>query len=139
MCLSPHYTGTEYSNNSELTSTRDRSTLVTVDKLSGRALAVKLYSSGKSVIACGRREEQLDSLQKELGNERCATVPWDITDLPRIPDMANRIMTHYGSSVYAVVIVSGIQRTTDFTQPDVSVSAVSSETSSSSLLSGVEP
>lgn len=70
----------------------------------------------------GRRQENLDALSKELGHERVYTVQWDIADLAGIPPMAETLIKHYGNRLNAVVIVSGLQRTIDFTKPDVSIS-----------------
>lgn len=85
----------------------------------GRALATKLHSAGKTVIVTGRREENLNDLSKELGHERVYTVPWDITDLDGIPKMVDAITGNYGDRLNAVVVVSGVQRSTDFTKPEV--------------------
>ncbi|KAF8301043.1 putative short-chain dehydrogenase/oxidoreductase [Clavulina sp. PMI_390] len=84
----------------------------------GKALAVKLHQAGKTVIVTGRRQERLDELSKELDHERVFTVQWDISDLSGIKAMANTLIQHYGSRMNAVVIVSGLQRTTDFTNPE---------------------
>lgn len=69
----------------------------------------------------GRRQENLDTLSKELGHERVYTVQWDIADLAGIPPMVETLINHYGNRINAVVIVSGLQRTTDFTKPTVSI------------------
>lgn len=90
----------------------------------GRALAIKLHSAGKTIIVTGRREENLNSLSKELGHERVYTVPWDITDLEGMPAMVEAIVGKYGDRINAVVVVSGVQRTTDFTKPEVRPSRV---------------
>jgi uncharacterized oxidoreductase len=88
--------------------------------ISGRALAVKLHEAGKAVVIAGRRQENLDELFRQLGHERVFPVQWDITDLAGIPVMVEAIARNYGNKLSAVVIVSGIQRTTDFTTPKVS-------------------
>ena len=88
--------------------------------ISGRALAIKLHEAGKTVVIAGRRQENLDELSRQLGHERVFPVQWDITDLAGIPAMAEEIAGNYGNKLNAVVIVSGIQRTTDFTTPRVS-------------------
>lgn len=84
----------------------------------GKAIAIRLHSQGKTVIATGRRQENLDALSKELNHERIFTVQWDITDLGGIPAMVDTLSKHYGPRMNAVIISSGIQRSTDFTKPE---------------------
>ena len=90
----------------------------------GRALAIKLHGAGKTVIIAGRRQENLDALSEELGHERVFSVKWDIADLARIPATVEAISGNYGNRLNAVVIVSGIQRTTDFTNPEVNLLSI---------------
>ena len=95
-------------------------TFTTKPCISGRALAIKLHEAGKTVVIAGRRQENLNELFRQLGHERVFPVQWDITDLAGIPAMTEEIAGNYGNKLNAVVIVSGIQRTTDFTTPNVS-------------------
>lgn len=76
------------------------------------------------MIIAGRRQENLDALSEELGHERVFSVKWDIADLARIPATVEAISENYGNRLNAVVIVSGIQRTTDFTNPEVNVLSI---------------
>lgn len=76
------------------------------------------------MIIAGRRQENLDALSEELGHERVFSVKWDIADLARIPATVEAISGNYGNRLNAVVIVSGIQRTTDFTNPEVNLLSI---------------
>jgi uncharacterized oxidoreductase len=85
----------------------------------GKALAIKLHGAGKTVVIAGRRQENLDEVCRELNHERVFPLQWDVTDLASIPAMVEAIAKNFGDKLNAVVIISGIQRTTDFTKPEV--------------------
>jgi NADP-dependent 3-hydroxy acid dehydrogenase YdfG len=55
----------------------------------GLALSEKLVSNGSHVIAVGRRQENLDSLQQKHGKDKLSTYQFDITDLKGIPSFAS--------------------------------------------------
>ena len=60
----------------------------------GKAMASRLVSEGSCVIVVGRRKENLEAFVHEHGKDKASTVPFDITDLQKIPNFA----TKYGHS-----------------------------------------
>lgn len=96
---------------------RTHSTLLTLSLGIGEALANRLVEEGSFVIAVGRRKENLDSLVHKHGHDKIQAVPFDITQLDSIPHfVANIINTH--ADLDCVVLNAGIQRKTDFSDPD---------------------
>lgn len=86
----------------------------------GQALAKKFHDAGKQVIITGRRQERLDELTNQ--HKGMKGVKWDITDLKGIPSKVDEIFkSEGGKDVNAVLLVSGLQRTTDFTKPKVRI------------------
>ena len=51
----------------------------------GEALATKLIEEGSSVIVVGRRKDRLEEFVHKHGNDKAAAVPFDITDMDKIP------------------------------------------------------
>jgi len=51
----------------------------------GEALASRLIQEGTSVIVCGRRKERLEAFVHKHGKDKASAVPFDITELDRIP------------------------------------------------------
>jgi NADP-dependent 3-hydroxy acid dehydrogenase YdfG len=58
----------------------------------GRALAEKMLASGQSVIAVGRRKENLDSFVKAHGKEKASSFQFDITALDTIPQFVQKFV-----------------------------------------------
>lgn len=56
----------------------------------GFAIAKTFIEAGAKVIILGRTKEKLINAQKELG-EHCYYIPFDITELDKIPDLATKI------------------------------------------------
>lgn len=54
----------------------------------GRALTDRLIKEGSSIVAVGRRQEQLEDLVKSHGKDQVSTVSFDITDMKKTPDFA---------------------------------------------------
>jgi len=78
----------------------------------GWAMAAKMVESGVSVIAVGRRKENLDDFAKQYGNTGKATVDtavFDITKLKEIPGFAKEIYSKH-PDLDCVMLNSGIQR-----------------------------
>lgn len=83
----------------------------------GEALANRLVEEGTFVIAVGRRKENLESLVQKHGHDKIQAVPFDITQLNSIPNfVANITNTH--ADLDCVVLNAGIQRRTDFSDPE---------------------
>lgn len=87
--------------------------------LIGKELALKFHAAGKKVIITGRRQANLDEIASSLNNERIHTLQWDVSDLAGIKSKAEYITNKWGKDLNAVLVVSGIQRSTDFTKPEV--------------------
>ncbi|ESZ91889.1 hypothetical protein SBOR_7719 [Sclerotinia borealis F-4128] len=94
----------------------------------GLALTEKMLSQGVTkIIALGRRQEQLDDLQKKHGDTKVSTVQFDITDLGGIPEMIAGVLKSH-PSLDCAFLNSGIQRPLDFTQPEsIDLDSISAE------------
>ncbi|KAJ5522678.1 oxidoreductase [Penicillium frequentans] len=82
----------------------------------GQAMAVKMLQHGIQVTAVGRRQERLDELVQEYGNDKAHGVAFDISKLEAIPNFVAQITSQY-PDIDCVFINAGLQRTTDFTSP----------------------
>ena len=51
----------------------------------GEALASRFVKEGSSVIVVGRRKEKLVEFVHQHGNDKSSAVPFDITELDKIP------------------------------------------------------
>ena len=69
------------------------------------------------MIAVGRRKENLEALVHKHGHDKIQAVPFDITRLESIPNFATNIINTH-SDVDCIVLNAGIQRKTDFSEPD---------------------
>ena len=56
----------------------------------GRALASRLVKEGSSVIVVGRRKENLVEFVHEHGKDKSSAVPFDITELEKIPNFVTK-------------------------------------------------
>lgn len=56
----------------------------------GEALAVKLIEEGSSVIVVGRRKDKLAEFVNKHGNEKATAVPFDITQMDKIPNFVTK-------------------------------------------------
>lgn len=83
----------------------------------GEAFANRLIEEGSFVIAVGRRKENLDALVKKHGHEKIQAIPFDITQLRSIPEFATNIINTH-PDLDCLVLNAGIQRKTDFSDPD---------------------
>ncbi|KIW17486.1 hypothetical protein PV08_04680 [Exophiala spinifera] len=83
----------------------------------GEAFAHRLIDDGSFVIAVGRRKENLETLVQNHGHDKCQAVPFDITKLESVPHFATNIMNTH-PDVDCIILNSGIQRRTDFSDPD---------------------
>lgn len=59
----------------------------------GQALAERMIASGVFVIAVGRRKERLDELVKKHGSDKVAAEPFDISDLPALPNWVKQYVS----------------------------------------------
>lgn len=83
----------------------------------GEAFANRLVEEGSFVIAVGRRKENLDALVKKHGEQKLQALPFDITQLSSIPEFATNIINSH-PDLDCVVLNAGIQRKSDFSDPD---------------------
>jgi short-subunit dehydrogenase involved in D-alanine esterification of teichoic acids len=83
----------------------------------GEALARRLVDNGSFVVAVGRRKENLQKLVEQYGQENIQAVPFDITKLEAVPNFAQNVTSTH-PDVDCVILNSGIQRKTDFSDPD---------------------
>lgn len=56
----------------------------------GEALASRFVKEGSSVIVVGRRKDKLEQFVHEHGREKASAVPFDITELPKIPNFVTK-------------------------------------------------
>lgn len=83
----------------------------------GEALARKLVDDGSVVIAVGRRKENLDKLVQEYGHDKVQGIQFDITQLKSIPHFATNIINTH-PDLDCIILNAGIQRRSDFSDPD---------------------
>jgi len=56
----------------------------------GQALASRFVKEGSKVIVVGRRHERLDEFIQSHGKENASAVPFDISEIEKIPDFATK-------------------------------------------------
>ena len=56
----------------------------------GKALASRLVQEGISVVVVGRRKENLETFVHEHGKDNASAVPFDITELDKIPNFVTK-------------------------------------------------
>ena len=56
----------------------------------GKALASRLVQEGSSVIVVGRRKDALEAFVHEHGNDKASAVPFDVTELDKIPNFVTK-------------------------------------------------
>lgn len=83
----------------------------------GKALASRLIKEGSSVIVVGRRKENLEAFVHEHGQDKASAVPFDITELDKIPNFVTNI-TKTHTDLDCIILNSGIQRGFDFSKPE---------------------
>ena len=57
----------------------------------GEALASRIVQEGSSVIVVGRRKENLESFVHKHGKDKASAVPFDITELDKIPNFVTKL------------------------------------------------
>lgn len=57
----------------------------------GKALASRIVQEGSSVVAIGRRKENLEAFVHEHGKNKASAVPFDTTELEKIPDFVTKL------------------------------------------------
>ena len=80
----------------------------------GLAIAEKFVSNGIKTIIIGRSEEKLKTAQEKLG-VLCSVISFDLTDLPGIPALVNKIYADYGE-IDILVNNAGINMKKEFTE-----------------------
>ncbi|KAL9128957.1 MAG: hypothetical protein Q9217_002473 [Psora testacea] len=83
----------------------------------GEALAARFVQDGSSVIVTGRRKEKLVDFVHKHGKDKATAVPFDVTDMDKIPNFAANI-TQTHPDLDCVMLNSGIQRGLDFSKPE---------------------
>ena len=58
----------------------------------GKALASRFVQEGSSVIVVGRRKESLEGFVHEHGRDRSSAVPFDVTELEKIPSFVIKLV-----------------------------------------------
>ena len=56
----------------------------------GEALAARFVKEGSYVIVVGRRKERLAEFVHKHGNDKASAVPFDITELDKIPPFVTK-------------------------------------------------
>ena len=57
----------------------------------GKALASRIVQEGSSVIVVGRRKEKLEAFVHEHGKDKSTAVPFDTTELDKIPNFVTKL------------------------------------------------
>ncbi|KAL8789117.1 MAG: hypothetical protein Q9195_006983 [Heterodermia aff. obscurata] len=83
----------------------------------GEALAARFVEEGSSVVVVGRRKDKLVDFVHKHGNDKSSAVPFDITELDKIPAFVTNI-TKTHEDLDCILINSGIQRGLDFSKPE---------------------
>ncbi|MCJ1250721.1 hypothetical protein MMC30_007949 [Trapelia coarctata] len=83
----------------------------------GEALGDRFVQEGSSVIAVGRRKEKLEEFVHRHGKDKASAVPFDITELDKIPNFVTNITSTY-PDLDCIIMNSGIQRGLDFSKPE---------------------
>lgn len=53
-------------------------------------MAERIVEEGSSVVVVGRRKEKLEAFVHKHGRDRATAVPFDITELEKIPNFATK-------------------------------------------------
>ena len=56
----------------------------------GEALATRFVEEGSNVIAVGRRKDRLEEFVHKHGNGKATAVPFDITEMDKIPNFVTK-------------------------------------------------
>jgi NADP-dependent 3-hydroxy acid dehydrogenase YdfG len=56
----------------------------------GKALAARFIQEGSTVIVVGRRKQNLVDFVHEHGKDKASAVPFDITELDKIPNFVTK-------------------------------------------------
>ena len=56
----------------------------------GEALASRFVAEGSNVIVVGRRKERLEQFVHKHGKDKSTAVPFDITELDKIPNFVTK-------------------------------------------------
>ncbi|MCJ1290870.1 hypothetical protein MMC34_002412 [Xylographa carneopallida] len=93
----------------------------------GEALATRFIEEGSKVIVVGRRKDKLEEFVHKHGKDNSTAVPFDITEIDKIPNFVTNITSTY-PDLDCVFMNSGIQRGLDFSKPEsVDMSSIQTE------------
>ena len=56
----------------------------------GEALASRFVAEGAKVIVVGRRKENLEAFVHKHGKDKATAVPFDVTEIDKIPNFATK-------------------------------------------------
>ena len=71
----------------------------------GEALASRIVQNGSSVIVTGRRKERLADFVHKHGKDKATAVPFDITELDKIPNFAAKYVVSLSGGLIRVMCV----------------------------------
>ncbi|KAK3170602.1 hypothetical protein OEA41_002683 [Lepraria neglecta] len=71
----------------------------------GEALASRLIKEGSSVIVSGRRNDKLEKFVHEHGKDKSSAVPFDITDLDKIPNFVTKWVSVLANTTSGLALV----------------------------------
>lgn len=66
----------------------------------GKALASRFVQEGSFVIVAGRRKENLVTFVHEHGNDKASAVPFDVTEMDKIPNFVTKLVIGFADSMY---------------------------------------
>ncbi|KAL8866359.1 MAG: hypothetical protein Q9174_006351 [Haloplaca sp. 1 TL-2023] len=83
----------------------------------GEGIARRYHAQGKEVIVTGRRQDRLQSLEKELPDIGVRRM--DIEDIANLPQQVSDLLTAF-PKIDTVITMAGVQRSFDFKDPESS-------------------
>lgn len=83
----------------------------------GVALAEKYIAAGSHVLAVGRREERLESLQSKHGKSKVSFYTFDISGVKEIQEFVEKVLEEH-QDLDSAVLNAGIQHSFDFSEPE---------------------
>lgn len=69
----------------------------------GRAIAISLAKEGFNVVLTGRREEKLQEVAKEIGNDRTVVLPADVTKEQSVATLRNDLLEKTGGRLDVLI------------------------------------
>ncbi|PSN66096.1 NAD(P)-binding protein [Corynespora cassiicola Philippines] len=82
----------------------------------GRAMSDHFIAEGIKVTAVGRRQDRLEEFVSKHGSENASGVPFDISELDKIPGFAQDVMSAH-PSIDCIFLNAAVQHAYDFSNP----------------------